>query len=140
MDKIDEHLRSQFGSKASTFNVIRFRGDQTKVQLVTGEIVEKQDFIYVKDNENKVHAMPCADYHGEHFIYADPRYNLDGDEGRGHWFAMCTCGSPAVKIGWTDVVLTHGEGERAMIVCYVYMLTLEKEGVGAHMTGHRKWW
>lgn len=123
------------------FNLIRHRGDPHTAVLASGHTVTKQDYIYIPDGDGVTQAFRCADYHGEHFIYANPLYLVDGPEGRGHWFAMCTCGSQAIKIGPTDVRTTHETGaEKSLLVCYVYMLTLESEGVGRHVTGHKKWW
>ena len=91
------------GNGRNPFNIVKQRNSPTEAILTTGQRVEKQDFVFFKlpGEIGKLKtgdwvSIKCADYHNEHFIYIDPVYLKEGKEGIGHWFAMCTCGSPAI--------------------------------------------
>ncbi len=129
-------------------NRVHFRGDPQKATLESGHVVEKSEFVYFRmpvamgniDAERWVRAK-CADYHGEHFVYLDPLYEREAKPGeKGHWFAACTCGSPAVLVGPGEAELedTHSGGQ--LLVCFLYHLTLKELGFGRHTTtGERPW-
>jgi hypothetical protein len=132
------------------FNIIKHRGDPKEATTLSGHTVKKEEFVYLRvptDMSAHLHEgdwmmVKCADYHNEHFVYVNPLYLLDTEEGKNQWFALCTCGSPAVIINPKDAALTHEEAYAGnMLVCYVYMLTLTNFGVGRHSTGEgRRWW
>ncbi len=123
----------------STFNVVRHRGDPQEATLASGHVVKKEEHIYYK-NEYGQHVMvKCAEYHGAHFLYADPVYNLDA-EGKGHWFAMCTCGAPAVVVGPTEAMFEESGHAAQLLVCYVYHATLRQFGFGWHQGSEARPW
>lgn len=133
--------------KASKFNIIKRRGSPSEAILESGHKVEKQEYVFLRVptqigsfRAGDWISLKTADYHGEHFIYIDPLYLEDGQRGHGHWFAMCTCGSPAVIINPTDTGLHDSAETNDLLVCYHYMLTRQTGGHGRHLTtGKRKW-
>lgn len=141
--------------KGFQFNIVRKRGSPTEVTLQSGHKVEKQDYVYYRKPNPDASApgdwsmVKCSDYHGEHFVYLDPLYNDPAahvdpnkrDTGRGHWFAMCTCGSPAVIVGPDEAAKEDSNCKEQMLVCYIYHLTLVQDGWGRHadQAGMRKW-
>ena len=140
--------------KGYKFNIIRQRGSPTKVTLSTGHEVEKQDFVYFEEPNDdgsgpgKWQGIKCAQYDGEHFIYLDPLYSIPPHQvnpekaqtGRGHWFAMCTCGSPAVVVSPGEALYEQSEAIQLM-VCFLYHKSLRELGVGSHadQQGRREW-
>ena len=133
---------SENGGAPYRFNVIHHRGDPTRATLQSGHTVTKLDQVYIKSPfDNTWLSLKCADYHGEHFVYIDPLYNIDGPEGEHHWFAMCTCGGPAVIIGPGVAGMTHEAGVGLnMLVCLHFMNTLAKYGTGFHQGQSRQQW
>lgn len=137
-----------FDMTSSQFNMVKHRGDPKSAITLSGHRVEKQDFVYfnLPADIGSLRAgtwvtMKCADYHLEHFIYIDPLYLKEGKEGRGHWFAMCTCGSPAVIIDPATAVHHGSLGEEGnLLVCYMYMLNLTNYGVGFHIGQEKRKW
>lgn len=135
----------KFGSYS--FNIISDRNSPTEAVLTSGQRVEKQDFVYfnLPGEIGKLKAgdwvsIKCADYHDEHFLYIDPVYLKEGKEGVGHWFAMCTCGSPAVIIDVHSTKEHDAQEDRNLLVCYHYMLTKTNYGHGWHVgQDGRKW-
>lgn len=122
------------------FNIIRQRGDPKKAVLQSGHTVEKLEHVFIKSPENAFISLRCADYHNEHFVYIDPLYNADGAVGKGHWFAMCTCGSPAVIVGPSGA-RSHEQGIREnMLVCMAYTTTLLEFGTGFHSGQDQRAW
>lgn len=134
--------------KDYNFNIIRFH-DPQKATLASGHTVQRADRVFFKvpsDTEmsglvaGDWIALKCADYHTEHFLYIDPLYLRDDAEGKGCWFAMCTCGSPAVIVGPADAAIEDGSCPERLLVCYLYHLTLTQTGHGRHTTtGERPW-
>lgn len=130
-----------------SFNIISDRNSPTEAVLTSGQRVEKQDFVFFKLpgeigllKAGDWVSIKCADYHNEHFIYIDPVYLKDGQEGVGHWFAMCTCGSPAVIIDVHATKEHDVQEDRNLLVCYHYMLMKTTHGHGWHVgQDGRKW-
>lgn len=122
------------GMSPSNFNIIKHRGDPTEAVTLYGDRVTKEEYAYFRDTNGQWTSVKCADYHGEHFVYLDPRFNKDGAEGKGHWFAMCTCGSPAVIVQRGTAMTHETNAEENMLVCFMYTATLTQFGVGKHMT------
>jgi hypothetical protein len=106
-----------------SFSVIKHRGDPKSATTLDGHRVEKVDKVYIPEWKAWVR---CADYHGEHFVYLDPEA-YKGHKGR--WFAMCTCGGPAVIIGET-VYKTSG----GMLACMLHAQ------YGRHATSDGRTW
>lgn len=135
------------GRVTQTFNIITNRSSPNEATLSTGEIVEKQEFVFfmLPGEVGKLKAgewvsIKCADYHNEHFLYIDPVYLKDGKEGLGHFFAMCTCGSPAIIID-PSTTAEHGTKEDVnLMVCYHYMLMKTTFGHGWHVGQDKKQW
>ena len=100
------------------FSVIRARGEANKAETLDGFHVVRADWIFF---DNKL--VHCAPY-DNHFIYEDPT-------GKPHrWHQMCTCGSPAVCVGYKAYerdgsVTTSAESTAPgeMFVCYIHAVT-----------------
>ncbi len=99
----------------NTFSIIHHRGMQNSAVTLDGYKVERRDFVYIK-NHGKVR---CAPY-DNHFVYLDPKPVRFGEPER--WFALCTCGSPAVIIG-TKAYAHLGSPEGWMLVCHMHTMT-----------------
>lgn len=139
-----------------SFNIVRQRGSPTEVILKSGHKVEKQDYVFFQmpnpdaSGPGDFMMVKCADYHGEHFVYLDPLYDTPPAQinpnkkttGRGHWFAMCTCGSPSVMVGPAEASFEESNSVQRLLVCYIYHSTLRQYGVGKHadQEGRKKWW
>lgn len=138
---------TQLPSEGYRVNRVKHRGDPKSAVLESGDAVTKQDrvFFRIPIAMGRFSALDwvsikCAEYHGEHFVYLDPLYENDKDTGRGHWFAACTCGSPAVLIGPTDAQIEDAGVEEQLLVCFLYHKTLTETGFGRHATtGERPW-
>ena|SRR3990167_3674084 len=143
------------GLDGFSFNIVRQRGTPTEAILESGHKVEKQEYVYFrKPNEDASGPgdwtmIKCADYHGEHFVYLDPVYNLPARKvdpnkhstGRGRFFAACTCGSPAVIVGPIDAALEDSDCKEQLLVCFIYHRDLVAYGWGRHadQQGMRRW-
>lgn len=105
--------------KNFSFNIIKHYNDPNHAQLPSGEQVQREERVFIKELGGFV---ACAPY-DNHFVYLAPpkRYS---------WFAFCTCGSPAVLVGST--AYAHlGSAEGMMLVCHVHTMT------GRHADGSR---
>ena len=136
-------------------NIIRQRGSPTEATLASGHTVEKQEYVYFlmpkedKREPDEWRMVKCSDYHGEHFLYLDPLYLTPAriadpdksDTGRGHWFAMCTCGSPAVIVGPSEAAKEDSDCPQQLLVCIYYHNSLLDDGWGKHadQEGRRRW-
>jgi len=142
--------------RKTSYNIIKQRGSPTEAITLTGHHVTKKDEVLIPSPFDNTQMMfvRCADYHMEHFVYVDPNFEkeLPEDEDKQYWFAMCTCGSPAVIIGGEDVSIHEGHNwlqdilsnmggpPPNMLVCQAYMTTLKMHGHGYHQgQGKRKW-
>jgi len=130
------------------FNIIKHRGSPTDAITLTGHKVFKQEFVYFQLPQSfggfakgDWITMRCADYHGSHFIYIDPVYLEDGPHAKGHFFAMCTCGSPAVLAGpGEEVSIGTPDGSTLILVCLFYQNEYHRVGRGRHLNeGERMW-
>jgi hypothetical protein len=95
--------------------------------------VERQDFIPFTDADNRWRMIKAADY-WEHFVYINP------DTRKGSWFAMCTCGSPAVIIGGAEAAEQETRPEMNLLACYIYTLTLTELGKARHANQGEQVW
>jgi len=95
---------------AYLFNIIKHRGDPTHAVTLSGHKVERQDKVWVPEAAqlNLPQWLTCAPY-DNHFIYLEPSRK------KNMWFAMCTCGAPAVIIA------------PGVLVCYMHA------GTGRHV-------
>jgi hypothetical protein len=133
-----------------SFSIIKHRGSPNEAFTLDGKKVTKEEFVYVRIPTDMGYGLragdwikvKCADYHGEHFVYLDPAYNSDDPKAKGRWFAMCTCGSPAVIVEPGTAMTHETNATEKMLVCYEYTATIIQYGVGSHGTAkrkHRKW-
>lgn len=85
--------------KPQTFNIIKHRGTLDEAVTLHGDKVTKQDKLFVIDFPvgfgTYTGFIPCLDY-GNHFIYEVK----DSIHTRGLPAFMCTCGAPAIVIGY----------------------------------------
>ncbi len=140
----------------TAFNIVSHRGDPTSATTISGHRVEKKDFVIIPSPLDPATFMSikCADYHNEHFVYIDPLFEkeLDKSEDKQYWFAMCTCGAPAVIIGGKDaslheghnwiqeIIARGGHGVENLLVCQHYMTALMNYGHGWHQgQSPRRW-
>jgi len=131
-------------------NLVRQRASPTEITLESGHVVRKEKWLYIKvgshgyvDVRNEEwETYEASDYHGEHFLYVDPLYLVDGPEGAGHQAFMCTCGSMGVVVGPSAGELEDSNRTKRMVVCFVYHNSLQAYGVGHHadQVGRKKWW
>jgi len=142
-------------SQPSKFNIIKHRQSPTTAVTETGHTVHKAEFVMVPNpmNPDQLVQVQCADYHNEHFVYIDPMFyeDLPPESAERYWWAMCTCGSPAVMIGGADVsehqehnwlhdILERGgRNVQNMLVCQHYHQG-HRQGHGWHQgQSGRKW-
>lgn len=100
------------------FSVIRKRNSANDAETLDGFHVDRADWILF---DGKI--VHCAPY-DNHFLYEDP-------SGKPHrWHQMCTCGSPAVCVGYKAYerdgsVTTSSESSAPgeMFVCYIHATT-----------------
>lgn len=131
---------SDNGFAGAKFNIVTHRGDPTSATLTSGHRVSKQNYIFYVDSDSIWQKIKCSDYHGSHFLYLDPIYQIDGQEGKGHWAFMCTCGSPAVIVGPEEASFEDSGAVERLLVCYAYHLTLREYGHGWHQGSDGATW
>lgn len=131
----------------TVFNIVRFRGDPKKATTLSGHTVEKKERVIIPSPfDGSMITLKCADYHNEHFVYIDPMFDqeLPKGETKRYWFAMCTCGSPAVIIGPSQAAFHEGhvlgEDKENMLVCQYYMMSLLEFGFGIHVGQEKREW
>lgn len=142
--------------KPTSFNIIKHRGSPTSAVTASGHTVTKQEFVIIPSpyNPDELTTVQCADYHDEHFVYIDPMMyaELEADSPERYWFAMCTCGSPAIIVGGADVsdheghnwiqeILSRGgKNVLNMLVCNHYYTKLMENGHGWHQGQSGRQW
>ncbi|MCK5548801.1 MAG: hypothetical protein KAI64_07280 [Thermoplasmata archaeon] len=142
--------------KPTIFNIIKKRGSPTEATTAAGDKVKKEPFLIVPSphNPDTLVTIQCADYHEEHFVYLDPLFFIDlkPDDPRKIWWAMCTCGSPAVVVGGTtaakheghnwihEVLNRDGHNVENILVCEHYMARLDTQGHGWHQGQEGRQW
>ena len=109
---------SDFDTKDISFSIIKHRGDPTSATTLDGIKVSKEESLFVPEWGTSVKA---ADY-GNHFLY------LDNSKKIGRWWAMCTCGAPAVIVGY-DAYKHDASKGGALVVCK------DHAGTGRHADG-----
>jgi hypothetical protein len=104
------------------FSIIKHFNSPNSATTLDGYKVRREEKIFVKQLGRYV---VCAPY-DNHFIYLDPAF----EKVKGRWFAMCTCGSPAVIAGYNaykkDASPTSGSGiiPGEMLLCYLHSNTM----------------
>jgi hypothetical protein len=96
-----------------------------------GHRVTRQEQIYVPEWGTFVKCSPYDD----HFIYEDP----ESHKKLGRWAHMCTCGSPAIIVGFKAYEQDASKYSGGLFVCKHYTDTSITNGYGTHQTGGRKW-
>jgi hypothetical protein len=108
-----------------SFAIIKHRGDLNHAETADGYKVHRQNKVWITEpdgmNGRFIHCSPDD----VHFIYIDPMWTKI----KGRWFAMCSCGSPAVITGY-DAYKEYGsptskeESTRPgeMLICYQFLL------------------
>jgi hypothetical protein len=134
-------------NESTVYNIIALRGDPTTATTLSGHKVEKKDRVIIPSPfDGQMITLKCADYHNEHFVYIDPMFEkeLPKGEKKRYWFAMCTCGSPAVIISPSQASIHEGhvigEDLENMLVCQMYMMNLMEYGFGFHMGQEKRMW
>ena len=94
---------------------IHHLGDVTKAEIAYGKKrynIERQEKVFVVDpNMHTAEWVTCAPY-DNHFVYLLPP-NIEG------WFAMCTCGGPAVIVGYNAYKKDASPTDTGkMLLCY----------------------
>jgi hypothetical protein len=132
--------------RPTLFNIIRHRGDPQVATTASGHTVIKKDRVIIPSPlDGKMISLRCADYHMEHFVYIDPLFATKlPEDAPGYWFAMCTCGSPAVIISPAEAALHDGDkydgSQDNELVCQFYMNTLMAFGLGYHANQEGNRW
>jgi len=111
------------------FAIIRKR-DANSATTVDGHKVTRLEEIFVPEWGTFV---KCAPY-DDHFIYEDPESLTK----LGRWAHMCTCGSPAIIVGFKQYSQDASKYSGGLFVCKHFTDT-SLEGHGVHQTGGRKW-
>lgn len=100
--------------------IAHFHGDLKTATTADGFTVNRVESIYFPEHG----LVKCAPY-DNHFIFDDPGFHKKGIRWKGRWTPMCSCGSPAVIVGYqvyrndaspTTSAESTIPGE--MIVCY----------------------
>lgn len=103
--------------EGATFNIIHHRGQPNTAVTLSGHTVKREEKLYLVEMNTQLglpSVLHCAQY-DDHFVYIDP------ENVAGRWFAMCTCGAPAVIVN------------SSQLVCYHHAST------GHHATGGSRW-
>jgi hypothetical protein len=108
-----------------SFAIIHHRGSPTKATTLDGHKVERLEEIFIPEWGAFI---KCAPYL-EHFIYEDPESKIR----IGRWVHMCTCGSPAVIVGFDAYKRDASKGTGSFLVCKLHADT------GLHNTGGVVW-
>lgn len=107
-----------------SFAIIKHRGDLNHAETADGHRVHRQKKVWIDATEgSRGRYVMCAPY-DEHFVFIDPMYK----KMRGRWFALCSCGSPAVLIGSNTYAhdaspSTEGTIMGEMLVCMIHAQT-----------------
>lgn len=101
-----------------SFAVIKHRGTQNNAETLDGHQVKREDRLLLRTYANEFPSgILCAPY-DNHFIYLDPMaYKI-----KGRWSTMCTCGSPAVIVGY-DAYKSKASDQGTMLVCLIHTQT-----------------
>lgn len=86
-----------------------------RAEVKGGYVVYREDKLFVQEYNAEI---PCAPY-DNHFIFLDPHVLKPGDKQK-FWFAMCTCGGPAVLVG-SQAYKHLGSSQGMMFVCFIHL-------------------
>jgi len=103
------------------FAIIRHKGDLNHATTADGKRVHRQKSLYFEGHG----LILCAPY-DNHFVFDDPM----GKKLIGRWSPMCSCGSPAVIVGYNAYIKDATPTNKSessipgeMIVCYFHATT-----------------
>ena len=117
-------------SKPKTFNIIRYKGAPQKATTLLGFDVYREKQIYLVSMGCMVE---CPEY-DNHFVYLDP------SDAKG-WKTFCTCGAPAVVVGYDLYKGLESKGVLPKLVCMQYTTTFLENGKrGFHMSSDDTGW
>ena len=95
-------------------SIIKHKGDPNTATTLDGFKVERTDKFFIPE---MAIFMVCAPY-DNHFVYEDPSGKPD------RWWAMCTCGGPAVYVGANAYKhLAEATKSGYLVVCYTHIST-----------------
>lgn len=101
------------------FAIIHHRGDLDTAVTADGVRVYRQDKIWFEGHG----LVKCASY-DNHFVFDDPM----AKKKKGRWTPMCSCGSPAVIVGYNAYIKDATPTNRnessipgELIVCYLHV-------------------
>lgn len=101
-----------------TFSIIKQFNSPTEAVTVDGNKVYRKEKVYIPEWGA---FAKCAPY-DNHFVYLDTSNKV------GRWFAVCTCGSPAVLVGFDAYKRDSSKEPLPMLVCYAHA------SIGTHTT------
>jgi hypothetical protein len=111
-------MTNKYSDGKFTFSIIRHHNSPNDAVTADGVKVYRSSKIFVPE---WVAYIRCAPY-DTHFIYEDKSNKV------GRWALMCTCGSPAIIVGY-NVYKKDASNSGAMIVCNQHAST------GRHVGG-----
>jgi len=114
-----------------SFGIIKQFGSPNEATTLDGHKVQRLEEIYIPQWGISV---KCAPY-DDHFIYEDPESKTK----IGRWVHMCTCGSPAIVVGYNQYAQDASKYSGGLLVCKHFTDTSIENGYGVHQTGGRKW-
>lgn len=150
---MSDEEKSGNGKSIHNYNIIAHRGDPKVATTLSGHHVTKKERVIIPSPfDETMISLLIADYHDEHFVYIDPLFekDLEKEDKRRVWFAMCTCGSPAGIISPSDANVHNdvsmfdrfmGKGiNENLLVCQHYFQTLLMDGYGYHVGQDDRQW
>lgn len=103
------------------FAIIQHRGDLMSATTADGVKVHRQENIFFEGHG----FIKCASY-DNHFVFDDPM----SKKIKGRWTPMCSCGSPAVIVGYNAYIKDATPTNRnessipgELIVCYMHVMS-----------------
>ena len=131
-------MQDKHSKKYGSFNIIHHYLSPNSAITVDGKTVRREEKIWMEefdDAEQVINGrfVMCAPY-SDHFIYKDPMWKMI----KGRWSTMCTCGSPAIIVGYNPYAdlsspSTKGTIKGEMLVCKWHLEN------GVHQTGGGRW-
>lgn len=111
----------------ANFAIIKVKGDLNTCQTADGHTVHRSDKVWVEEPGKPGRFVFCAP-DDMHFVFIDPVWK----KVKGRWFAMCSCGSPAVITGYkvyekfgSPTTQSESTIPGEMLICYHYASTGE---------------
>jgi len=106
-----------------SFAVIKSRGDLNTCTTADGNKVHRQNMVWIEEVDGSNGRFVACAPDDTHFVFIDPVWKKK----IGRWFALCSCGSPAVVTGYNAYKsfgspTTKAESTRPgeLLICYHY--------------------